>query len=314
MLVFSTAEMTKRVRFIILSFIVAVTLICFNGCSSISFKDEGLSEVFGEIFDKKPRNISIEELESIETFSIITYANNNYITVTLDGYDEALASSGRDAAAEYVRTVDITDKSFSGFEDFVYLKNLKSFAASYFSFRDFDFLKNCSNISGIYLDSCYNCTDFSFLTSFEGLETLSVNDCEFSDVSFISDLKSLKSLSLSGIYMSEYPISDISFVQGLTELESLSLSSLGIVDISALENLKKLEYLNLSYNGISDVTPISELTNLTFINLTQNIISDVSSLTNYNPEKFERIMLDLNSLITDWSPLDYLGNKVQGKY
>ena len=84
----------------------------------------------------------------------------------------------------------------------------------------------------------------------------------------------------------------------------------GFFDVSELKNLKSL---NASYNCIEDVSPISQMTELVYLDLTQNPIKDLSSLTNFNPEKFEKIILDLNTLIKDWSPLDYLGNKVQGK-
>ena len=306
-------NLSKIIIALTLLLLFAVT-ISFSGCSATKFHDDDLAYVFGEVFGKKPRNVTPEDLETVESFSIMNYADNNTVTVTLSGYVETLESEGREAAATYVRTVDITDMTISEMEDFAYLKNLKSFAALYSSLQSFEFLTLCPELREVEISAAYNCTDFSYLSSIEKLEKLFITDCQVSDISFVSQMKNLTDLTLSGTYKDGYPLHDISFLEDMTSLKSLSLSSLGITDISPLANLKNLESLNLAYNGISDVTPISELYDLKFINLTQNLIEDLSSLKNYNPDTFGRIILDLNSLIKDWTPLDYLGNKVQGRH
>lgn len=95
-----------------------------------------------------------------------------------------------------------------------------------------------------------------------------------SDISVLSGLTNLKSLSLNGNH-----ISDISALSGLTNLEWLDLSGNNISDISALSGLTNLEWLALDGNNISDISALSGLTNLKTLCLETNNISDISALS-----------------------------------
>ena len=96
-----------------------------------------------------------------------------------------------------------------------------------------------------------------------------------SDISVLSNLKSLEELDLS-----ENNISDISILSGLTNLKKLTLSGNEIIDINALSNLTNLEELSLDENKISDISVLKSLTNLKELNLSSNNINDISVLGN----------------------------------
>ena len=129
----------------------------------------------------------------------------------------------------------------------------------------------------------------------------------------MTKLTGLTSLTLNSIRIGDDIPYELDFVKPLTELTSLSVEGNWFEDLSPLKELKKLTRIDFSYGSIEDVSPLADMPQLTFINLTQNCVRDVSSLTTFDPENFDRIILDLNSSITDWSPLDYLGDKVQGR-
>lgn len=307
-------QMQRLVSAIIITIILITSVICFSGCAGIGFEDDTFAHVFSEAFDKKVNAITEEDLAQIQGIEIVTYSSANYVVITLEGYyEEKQNGADKEALQKYVKRVDITDMEILSFDDLGRLVNLKEFDALYVPISDFDFLKECQNLEIFTISNNNACDDYTFLSGFGNLKELYITSCAIKDPSFISNLKGLKSLSLDYCTSGEYMLYDISCVSTLEELEELSISSIMVYDISPLSNLKKLKFLNASYNGIDDVTPLSQLSELVYIDLTQNPISDLSSLVNFDPEKFERIILDLNTLITDWSPLDYLGSKVQGK-
>ena len=277
-----------------------------------SFSDSAMASVFADLFEKDQEKITVSDLASIECFEIMTYSETNTVTIALEGYLDCIEQDSDDYE-QYVKTVDITGKVFSNYDDFKYLTGLRQFSAIYTSFPNYDFLSECKELEKFSTSANYECHDYSILASLPNLKSVSITEGSIDDLSFFSEMPGITELSLDQMICGEDMISDISFISNLTNLERFSASSGRISDISPLAGLKNLEYLNLAYNIVEDVSPIADLTSLTYIDLTQNLVKDVSPLTNYDPEKFERIILDLNSGITDWSPLDYLDGKVQGK-
>lgn len=310
-------------------FLLAVSLAVvpvFSGCprafvervtpvDGADFTDNAMATVFADLFGKKLGQVTEEDLATVECFEIMTYSGTNVIRIAQSGYLDYIAQEDYDyaAAAEYVLEADITNKTFSTYNDLRYLTGLREFSDVYAALDSYDFLKYCKKLESFSLMANYECDDFAFLSELPNLEKVSISECAVADLSQFSGLSSLKELMLEQVSVGDYMLSDLSFLSGLTNLESLSLSSNMIYDVTPLESLTNLAYLNLSYNGIEDVSPIAGLTSLRYIDLTQNLISDLSPLTQYDPESFERIILDLNSGIKDWSPLNYLGAAVQGK-
>ena len=136
--------------------------------------------------------------------------------------------------------------------------------------------------------SAKNIKQLSGLEYFTNLETLYLDSSQISDISVLSGLMNLQSLSLD--YLNQ--ISDISVLSGLTKLQTLSLAFNPISDISALSGLTKLQTLSLAFNPISDISALSGLTKLQDLGLSSNEISDISALKGLMNLKF--LFFDFN--------------------
>ena len=256
----------------------------YNSKSDI-IADSAFADMLSEALGKPQRKISYEDMSSVKAIELVDYSDDySYAVFCYEGYDdEALPEEER---YNYIKSAALGDHDIKSFADFALFTGVEDFRCMYTS---------------IY--------DFSFLTSFENLETLTLSSnpaCD--DYSFIGEISTLRNLALD-----ETSLDDIGFVSTLSSLETFSAAQTNIADISPLAGLTKLQKVYLANNRIQDVTPLANLTELTLIDLTGNAISDVSSLTNYNPETFTRIILDLNPWIEDYTPLtSYLGeDKVQ---
>ncbi len=283
--------------------------------NALPFTDDGMAEVYCQIFDKEYYEITQADLDTIEIIQILTYEKTNTVTVLFDGYIEASQSGDvdRNDLLAFVKEIDITDIIIDSYEDVSFLTNLEEFHALYTGIEDFSFIENLSKLSTLNFVANYNCKDYSVAANFPSLEKLTISECTVDDLSFISQLSTLKVLSLSSLTQGDYSLYDISFVSNLTSLRELDLTSNMVFDITPISELTQLEELYLGYNSIEDVSPIANLVNVRFLDLTFNLVDDVSALTTFDPNDFERIILDLNESIDDWSPLDYLGDKVQGR-
>ena len=117
----------------------------------------------------------------------------------------------------------------------------------------------------------------------------------------ISDLSPLANLTgLASLWLKDNQISDLSPLANLTMLTTLSLGGNQIADLSPLENLTGLRGLWLQGNQISDLSPLANLTMLTTLSLGGNQISDLSPLKNLT--MLTHLWLSDNQ-ITDTSPL-----------
>ncbi len=320
--------MKNKASQILIIFLPLIAIIAFIGIfagrfisleiqkkNAIPFVDDGMAKVYSQIFDKEYYQITQNDLDTIEIMQILTYEKTNTITVLFDGYIEASnkPETNREELLSYSREIDITDISIERYDDVAMLTNLVEFHALYTGIEDFSFLNKLGNIRTLNFVANYNCIDYSFASNFPMLEKLTISECTVDDLSFVAGLSNLSFLSLTSITQNEYSLYDISFISELTNLKELDLTSNMIFDITPISSLTQLEELYVGYNSIENVSPIADLVNLKFIDLTFNLVEDISPLTKYNPDGFERIILDLNESIDDWSPLDYLGDRVQGR-
>lgn len=282
-----------------------------GGCvkKGLPYQNADAGRLFAQAFSKEVNEVTEEDLASIRSFSIITYSQTNYVEFLFDGYDDA----EQDDKQNFSRTVDITELSLGDLSDLHYLTGLESFYAAYTAHTDFDVLKSCQALQTVAFDTTYECEDYSFLGELSELTRLSMSNCVIEDLDFLKSADKLTALHLDSVTVDGYFPADLEFVSDLPNLTELSVSRNYIIDLSPLTALTKLERLNLSYGTIADVTPLASMPSLTYIDLTQNPIRDISALTTFDPERFERLILDLNSGITDWSPLEYIWDKVQGK-
>ena len=295
--------------------------------SILDYSDDDFATLCGKIFDKDYKRVTAEDMASIESFSILTYGEDNTVTVGFTGFIDAPTDKNQ-------KTVDITGLVFDNFNDFVYLTGLREFSSTYTTNNDYSFLANCKELEKIMIAGNSECRDYEFLRVLPKVHTFSLESGVIDDISVISSMTNLKNLSLTSVttkidpdYLmstegitieelgyDEHAILEISFLEGLTNLEKLTISSASVRELDPLAGLQKLTYLDLSYNAIDDITPIAQLKNLEYLDLTQSIISDVSPLASLDKDKIQRIILDLCYSIDDWSPLDaFEPSKIQGR-
>jgi Leucine-rich repeat (LRR) protein len=167
-----------------------------------------------------------------------------------------------------------------------------------------------------------NFSDYSFIKELKEIEALSIRSNSFVDASVLSglgkikilfllsnnlnNLSFLKSLNqLTFLILISNNVIDISFLKEMKELTSLNLMSNKLIDITALKDLHNLKSLDLSYNELNDVSILESLINISHLDLDSNNLSDVSFLKNLvNLES-----LDLSSnQISDISSLTKLKN------
>lgn len=311
---------------------MSVTL-SMTGCpkalapSILDFSDDDFAKLCGDIFDKDPKRVTAEDMASIEYFHILTYGENNTVSIGFEGSIE-------DPNEKNTKIVDITGLVFDNFDDFVYLTGLRRYSSVYTTNSDYSFLANCKELEVIDISGNSECRGFDFLAELPELYSFSLEAGVIEDLSVFESMSGLRTLSLNSVstkidpdYLmseegltieelgyDETAIMELSFVKNLVNLESLSVTSSLVHDLTPLAGLEKLTFLDLSYNGIEDVTPLASLKNLEYLDLTQSIISDISPLAELDETKIKKIILDLCYSIEDWSPLDKFDpSKIQGR-
>ena len=327
--------MKKRIKLcaILLVLCVAVCL-SLTGCpkacvpSILDFADEDFATLCGEIFDKDYKRVTAEDMASIESFGILTYGEDNTVSVGFTGSIENPTDTN-------TKVVDITGLIFDSFDDFAYLTNLRVFSSTYTTNNDYSFLANCKELEAITIYGNSECRGFDFLSELPKLHTFILESGVIEDLSVFETMTGLRKLSLNSVstkidpdYLfreegitieelgyDEAAIMELSFLKNLVNLEELSITSGLVDDLSPLTGLTKLRYLDLSYNAIEDVTPIAQLSgSLEFLDLTQSILSDLSPLAKLDENKITKIIHDLCYGIEDWSPLDkFSAVQIQGR-
>ncbi len=134
----------------------------------------------------------------------------------------------------------------------------------------------------------------------------------------------LGAVSVSGGLVNSNEISDLSPLSGLTNLRTLSLSFNRLSDVSALSNLTNLTWLNLGANDLTGGIPswLGNLTNLEVLHLFNNALSgriptELGNLTNlevlglHGNQLSGSIPSELGSL-TNLTELSLNGNELSG--
>ena len=160
------------------------------------------------------------------------------------------------------------------------LNNLKKIAISNVSWSNVKLnisslnnLKNIPNLESLKIDKVdVNDDDFSVISNFRNLNSLTITNTNLKDITFISNLVKLQKTDLSNNQI----VKGIYSLQYLINLEKLNLSNNAIFDISSNEgkNYKNLEIL--------------------------------AGLNYANNGKLKELYLDGNNNITDWSIISKL--------
>lgn len=103
--------------------------------------------------------------------------------------------------------------------------------------------------------------------------------------------------------ISHVDISDLSILSGMTNLKSLSAYDNDITDLSPLMPLDRMEELYLVSNKISDITPLLALRQLSVLRLDGNQVQSIEILPKL--KRLNRLGLDGNQ-IRDFTPISKL--------
>ena len=132
---------------------------------------------------------------------------------------------------------------------------------------------------------------FSDLKHFPYLQKLTISNCADADLSALSNLKELKSLSITGAELGQDNLKTIGTLQ---TLESLTLQNCSLSTISPLEGLTSLTYLDLSKNTLRNISVISGFSKLQELHMRENALTDLEALSSLTDLKV--IDVPLNSV------------------
>ena len=192
---------------------------------------------------------------------------------------------------------------------------------------------NYSENTVIYTNDLWSITEFTVpedvtvyadLAGMINLKTLSIPNAKSTDLSFLSSLQSLESLTISGIgldsttltvigssanlrhlSLTDCTISGIVPLANLKELKTLDLRNNSIRDLSPMVNMTKLEELYLQYNAVRELGVVATLPELKILDLSYNDISAIPTIGSC--VSLEQVDLTHNKL-TDISAVGSLRN------
>ncbi|MCU5080065.1 leucine-rich repeat domain-containing protein [Bacillus cereus] len=111
--------------------------------------------------------------------------------------------------------------------------------------------------------------DVSGLEYMTNLENLTLEEVKLKNIKFISDLRQLKSLSIT-----YGELEDIGPLATLEHIEFLTLRNNKISDLSPLSQMKKIKMLDLNSNYIKDIKPLFTVKSLRTLTVANNQISN----------------------------------------
>ena len=137
--------------------------------------------------------------------------------------------------------------------DLQYFTGLTSLTLQNYHGGDFSFLSGMTSLQKLDLSSSSVSTQaLSLIGGLTGLQELVLDGCGITDVSALSTLTQLTTLTLSN-----NRVADLSQLAALTALESLDLSTNEITDFTALQQLTQLKSLKLAYNSPASIQPLA---------------------------------------------------------
>lgn len=118
--------------------------------------------------------------------------------------------------------------------------------------------------------------DLSELSKLPFIETLSIQQGDYENLSAIAALTNLTNLTIDGVTLTT---EEMEVIAALPDLNTLSMARCNLSSISELSAAVGLTRLNLSSNTIRDLDPLSALTNLEYLNLSHNAVTQLTALT-----------------------------------
>ncbi len=136
-------------------------------------------------------------------------------------------------------------------------------------------------------------TDYSALTYFPYLKSLTIESENFKNFQVLSGLTALEELTIADCDVSN---TDLTMIARLPNLRNLTIRNCMLSNITPLSECKQLEVLRLSQNAIRDLTPLANLASLRTLDLERNAVEDLTALNAL--ENLEVLNISLNALTT----------------
>lgn len=233
----------------------------------------------------------------------------------------------------HLEELDLSINDVNDLSDLSGLVHLRVLDLAYNDFVDLKPLASLSALEDLDLQGCEGIKDFSLLSTFTNLHTLSLYEIGFKDLTLLQPLTKLKDLNLHGTQVDDLaPLASMTQLEkldimhirtdewehlsGLTNLKELELGYTKRSDLSPLASLKQLTRLEIYKADLNDLSPLSRLTNLTDLELYEANITDVSALAPL--KKLTRLWLCYNQIsdvtplagLTELAELNLYGNNV----
>lgn len=120
--------------------------------------------------------------------------------------------------------------------------------------------------------------DLMIIAALPKLTSLTLVNCQLSNISNLAGAKNLTSLDLS-----DNTIRDLRALAGMKKLETLLLSNNAVISLEAISEMTSLKVLDVSYNSLNTTSHASGLYNLTWLNVSSNglmTLEGIDKLTN----------------------------------
>lgn len=162
--------------------------------------------------------------------------------------------------------------------------------------KDLENLKYLTNLEDLWLFAP-QITDISFVSEMKDLKSFSVESRNIVNLDLLKNCKNLETLNLF-----HTNLTNLDIFAGNTELRVLDIyTGNPVQDISSLQQMGKLEQLSVSSSELTDISPIGSLSSLTILEMSCSSVSDLSPLIGCKSLKY--ISLGSSIQVTDISPL-----------
>ena len=162
---------------------------------------------------------------------------------------------------------------YSDLARMIYLKDLTIYNAVS---DELACLASLTELESLFITDCQPSKEtLTAIAAMEHLTSLTIAQCDLSDISPLSNAQKLEYLDLS--YNS---IRNVGPIGSLPSLKTLHMAHNALTDLSDLTGLSALEVLNVSYNSLTTLAPICLNTSLKEIQAGNNQLTTVGALNN----------------------------------
>lgn len=236
---------------------------------------------------------------------INTIFTNSYICSDIDADDDDLKNLSK---LKNIENLTLHSASITNIDFVKNMNQLRSILVDSPKVCDYSPLEECSNLESVFIHAT-SITDLSDFKSNKELKLLHIDQCDM--IEKLDDIKSLNQLRT--LYLSGKNISDITAISELSDLISVTLYDTSITDLSpllkcgkitfldlcgniSLDNindlylLDQLEEVNLAYTSVNDFRPLLKIDSLKKVTLSNNNV-DLSTLESLEEKGIEVVLI-----------------------